>query len=248
MRELRSPLPRRVEPYIYWDDLPSRRLRPETWIGKPHWRGERTSADQAGQCTLGAQPEKPEMKATIFTAVLCTAVISQINTASAQYYGPIGGYYYYGSPAAVCCALTPVDLGWALTRSHPQEMSDLTLPCEWQTARSAASITTTDRCAAAGAGAFGRTCLLMWASTDEARSEKHSRGNAVTALAGSSSTAATSNARIPSSSTPRNGMTTFACPIWSRNSFARPAVAAEPMSDRCSRRRQWERKTAKRVR
>ena len=79
------------------------------------------------------------MRATFFTAVLCTAVFSQIDTASAQYYGPLGGYYYYGSPAAVCCALTPVDLGWALTRSQPAgnvapypalRMADGTLGCE----------------------------------------------------------------------------------------------------------------------
>ena len=79
------------------------------------------------------------MRATFFTAVLCTAVVSQIDTASAQYYGPLGGYYYYGSPAAVCCALTPVDLGWALTRSRPAgnvgpypalRMADGTLGCE----------------------------------------------------------------------------------------------------------------------
>ena len=79
------------------------------------------------------------MKAKIFAAVICTAVISQINPASAQYYGPLGGYYYYGSPAAVCCALTPVDLGWALTRSQPAgnvapypalRMADGTLGCE----------------------------------------------------------------------------------------------------------------------
>ena len=59
------------------------------------------------------------MKA-IFAAVLCTAAaIGQIRTASAQYYGPPGGYYYYGSPAGICCALSPLDLGWAYTRNQP---------------------------------------------------------------------------------------------------------------------------------
>jgi hypothetical protein len=56
----------------------------------------------------------------VVAAVLCTAaVIGQISTASAQYYGPLGGYYYYGSPAGICCALTPLDLGWAYTRNQP---------------------------------------------------------------------------------------------------------------------------------
>lgn len=79
------------------------------------------------------------MRAKIFTAVFFTAIISQINAASAQYYGPPGGYYYYGSPAGICCALTPVDLGWAFTRNQPVgdvapypalRMADGTLGCE----------------------------------------------------------------------------------------------------------------------
>ena len=82
-------------------------------------------------------------------AVLCTAaVVGQISTALAQYYGqpggyyyyePPGGYYYYGSPAGVCCALSPLDLGWAYTRNQPvgygepyraTPMADGTLACE----------------------------------------------------------------------------------------------------------------------
>jgi hypothetical protein len=79
------------------------------------------------------------MKA-IFAAVLCTAAaIGQIRTASAQYYGPPGGYYYYGSPAGICCALSPLDLGWAYTRNQPvgygrpypaTRMADGTFACE----------------------------------------------------------------------------------------------------------------------
>ena len=79
------------------------------------------------------------MKA-VFAAVLCTAtIIGQIGAASAQYYGPPGGYYYYGSPAGICCALSPVDLGWAYTRYQPEgygkpypatRMPDGTLACE----------------------------------------------------------------------------------------------------------------------
>jgi hypothetical protein len=50
-----------------------------------------------------------------------------------------GGYHYYGSPAELCCALTPVDLGWAFTRSQPPgdvpaypalRMADGALACE----------------------------------------------------------------------------------------------------------------------
>src|SRR5438445_1380328 len=52
-------------------------------------------------------------------------------------------------------------------------MSHLILPCEWQTARSAASIAITDHFAAAGVGAFGRTCWLMSPSPHEARAEDH---------------------------------------------------------------------------
>ncbi|HJY93168.1 MAG TPA: hypothetical protein VJ255_22980 [Candidatus Acidoferrum sp.] len=85
------------------------------------------------------------MMKLIVAAVLCTAaVIGQINTASAQYYGPLGGYYYYGSPAAFCCALEPVDLGWAYTRIQPvgyggpypaARMADGTLACEYSNYR-----------------------------------------------------------------------------------------------------------------
>ena len=78
------------------------------------------------------------MRAKIFTAALCTAVISQINTASAQYYEPPGGYYYYGSPAGIGGALVPRDLGWEYTRIQPVgygkpypalRMADGTLAC-----------------------------------------------------------------------------------------------------------------------
>jgi len=77
---------------------------------------------------------------TILPAVLCTAaIIGQISTASAQYYGPPGGYYYYGSPAGICCALQPLDLGCAYTRIQPvgyggpfpaARLPDGTLGCE----------------------------------------------------------------------------------------------------------------------
>jgi hypothetical protein len=86
------------------------------------------------------------MKATIFTAVICTAVISQLSPASAQYYGPTSSYYgpasmhyHYLSPAGACCALVTVDSGWVYTRSQPAgdvgpypavQMSDGTLGCE----------------------------------------------------------------------------------------------------------------------
>jgi hypothetical protein len=76
----------------------------------------------------------------IVAAVLCTAALNgQVSTASAQYYGPLGGYYYYGSPAGMCCALAPPDLGWAYTRNQPVgnvepypavRMADGTLACE----------------------------------------------------------------------------------------------------------------------
>jgi len=81
----------------------------------------------------------------ILAAILCcAAIIGQISTASAQYYGPLGGYYYYGSPAAFCCALEPVDLGWAYTRIQPvgyggpypaARMVDGTLACEYSNYR-----------------------------------------------------------------------------------------------------------------
>jgi hypothetical protein len=77
----------------------------------------------------------------VVSAVLCTAaIVGQISTASAQYYGPPGGYYYYGSPAGICCALEPLDLGWLYTRSQPVgygrpysavRMPDGTLACEY---------------------------------------------------------------------------------------------------------------------
>jgi hypothetical protein len=45
---------------------------------------------------------------TIFTTVLCTAVIiGQISMASAQYEYPAGRYYYYGSArGGLLCAAT----------------------------------------------------------------------------------------------------------------------------------------------
>ena len=43
------------------------------------------------------------MRARIFAAVLCTAVISQINTASAQYYGHPVATIIMGHPPA-CAA------------------------------------------------------------------------------------------------------------------------------------------------
>ena len=76
----------------------------------------------------------------ILASVFCTAaVFGQISRASAEYYGVPGGYYYYGSPAGNCCALVPVDLGWAYTRYQPAgygppylalRMPDGTLGCE----------------------------------------------------------------------------------------------------------------------
>jgi len=89
----------------------------------------------------------------IFAAVICAgAVISQTSTASAQYatqytapyYGPPGGYYYYGSPAGNCCALLPLNFGWAYTRNQPTgdggpypalRMADGTLACEYSNYR-----------------------------------------------------------------------------------------------------------------
>jgi hypothetical protein len=75
----------------------------------------------------------------IVSAVLCTAAVNgQISTASAQYYGPPGGYHYYGSPAGSCCALVPTDFGWLYTRDQPVDygepypalrMADGTLAC-----------------------------------------------------------------------------------------------------------------------
>ena len=64
------------------------------------------------------------MRAKIFMTVLCTAVISQISTASAQYYEPPGGYYYYGSPAGIGGALVLRDLGWEYTRIQPVLMPE----------------------------------------------------------------------------------------------------------------------------
>ena len=50
----------------------------------------------------------------ILAGIFCiAAVLGQISTASA------GGYYYYGSLAGICCALQPMDLGWAYTRNQP---------------------------------------------------------------------------------------------------------------------------------
>ena len=66
------------------------------------------------------------MKATILTAVICTAVISQIGPASAQYLGPTSSYYGPASmrcrclsPAGACCALVTVNSGWVFTRNQP---------------------------------------------------------------------------------------------------------------------------------
>jgi hypothetical protein len=79
------------------------------------------------------------MKAIVAAVICAGAVISQTTTASAQYYGQPGGYYYYGSPAGNCCALLPVDLGWAYTRNQPMgyvgsypalRMADGTFACE----------------------------------------------------------------------------------------------------------------------
>ena len=54
-----------------------------------------------------------------------------------------------------------------------QVMSPPILHCEWQTARSPASTATTDRCAAAGVGAFGKKPAGRWcASIHEARAKK----------------------------------------------------------------------------
>lgn len=84
------------------------------------------------------------MKA-IFAALLgAAAVVGISSAASAQYYGPPGGYYYYGSPAGLCCALQPVNLGWVYTRAQPasqggphpaMRMEDGTLACEYSNFR-----------------------------------------------------------------------------------------------------------------
>lgn len=65
------------------------------------------------------------MKATIFTTIICTALVSQIGPASAQYFGqtsyfgPASMHYHYLSPAGACCALVTVNSGWAVTRNQP---------------------------------------------------------------------------------------------------------------------------------
>jgi len=84
------------------------------------------------------------MKA-IYAALLgASAIMSQISPASAQYYGPPGGYYNYGSPAGLCCALQPVNQGWIYTRTQPvgdgtphpaMRMEDGTPACEFSTYR-----------------------------------------------------------------------------------------------------------------
>ena len=76
----------------------------------------------------------------ILACIFCAAaVLGQPSKASAEYYGPPGGYYYYGSGAGICCAVLPVDLGWAYTRNRPVgdggaypalQMPDGTLACE----------------------------------------------------------------------------------------------------------------------
>jgi len=84
------------------------------------------------------------MKVLLSALLGATAIVAQIGPASAQYYGPPGGYYYYGSPAGLCCALQPVNLGWVYTRaqpaghggSHPaMQMTDGTLACEYSNYR-----------------------------------------------------------------------------------------------------------------
>jgi hypothetical protein len=81
----------------------------------------------------------------IFAAVICAgAVISQTGTASAQYIGPASFYYSYGGAAGLCCAVLPMNLGWAHTRSQPTgdggpypalRMADGTLACEFSNYR-----------------------------------------------------------------------------------------------------------------
>jgi hypothetical protein len=84
------------------------------------------------------------MKPILAALIGAAAIMSQTGTASAQYYGPPGGYYYYGSPAGLCCALHPVNLGWVYTRSQPaghggshpaMQMADGTLACEYSNYR-----------------------------------------------------------------------------------------------------------------
>ena len=85
------------------------------------------------------------MKALTLTALICTAVISQISPASAQYngqtsyFGPASMHYHYLSPAGSCCALVTVNSGWAYTRTQAVgdvppylalQMPDGTLGCE----------------------------------------------------------------------------------------------------------------------
>ncbi|SHN87815.1 hypothetical protein SAMN05444170_7385 [Bradyrhizobium erythrophlei] len=76
----------------------------------------------------------------LLACFFCTAaILGQPSKVSAEYYGPPGGYYYYGSGAGICCAVLPVDLGWAYTRNRPVgdgaaypalQMPDGTLGCE----------------------------------------------------------------------------------------------------------------------
>ena len=87
------------------------------------------------------------MKAILAALLGAAAIVSQTGTASAQsvpYYGPPGGYYNYGSPAGLCCALQPVNLGWAYTRAQPAghggphpaiQMTDGTPACEYSNYR-----------------------------------------------------------------------------------------------------------------
>jgi hypothetical protein len=80
------------------------------------------------------------MKLSLLAVFCIVAGIGQVSRASAEYYGPPGGYYYYGSGAGICCALSPVDLGWDYTRNQPvgdgvgryraTPMADGTLACE----------------------------------------------------------------------------------------------------------------------
>jgi hypothetical protein len=81
----------------------------------------------------------------IFAAIICAgAVISQTGTASAQYIGPASFYYSYGGAAGLCCAVLPMNLGWAYTRNQPAgdggpypalRMADGTLACEYSNYR-----------------------------------------------------------------------------------------------------------------
>ena len=67
------------------------------------------------------------MKLVLATVFCCAAIVGDISGASAQYYGPPGGYYYYppggyyyyGSPAGIYSGQPLQDLGWVYTRTQP---------------------------------------------------------------------------------------------------------------------------------